>query len=105
MVASLQFRLCSVFSSFLHIGSLNPPPQPQLQSLPLLPWEALRSEIFSPHEKSRRALTETPHHLHRGPGREVLSEVSLVNLVDGGEVLDVCQEDRGLDDVVEGSSR
>ena len=58
--------------------------------------------MFAPHEKSHRGLTESPHHLHRGPGREVLGEVSLVNLVDGGEV---CQEDRGLDDVVEGSSR
>ena len=43
--------------------------------------------------------------LQSGPGWKVLGEVGLVDLVNGREVVDVCQEDRGLDDVVEGSSR
>ena len=42
--------------------------------------------------------------LQSGPGREVLGEVGLVDLVNGREVVDVCQEDGGLDDVVEGCS-
>ena len=41
-------------------------------------------------------------HLYSGPRRVVLSEVSLVNLVHGGEVVDVGQVDCGLNDVVEG---
>ena len=38
-------KIGKIYSNFLHIGSLNLPLQPQLQSLLWLPWEVLRSEI------------------------------------------------------------
>ena len=87
-------------SSFLHIGSPDLPPQPQLQSLLWLPWEVRRSE----RETLFHILTisQSHSHLYSGPRRVVLSEESLVNLVHGGEVVDVGQVDCGFDDVLEG---
>ena len=40
-------------------------------------------------------------HLHGSPGREVLLEEHLVNIVNSVKVIDVCQEDRGLDHTAE----